>query len=182
MLDREQRLLKAYLTNDHPLHVRRTLDQYYYHTLQDTRPRDGDQLVLRYLAKNGTRPGVLTMVDQLWLWVLNGADGEPDAVVSCFPAAGKPGTLGHPDPLGLTDVLRRVKLHLLDSPSLVQTPYDLAGLIAATCSRVYLDRSSILSFDGADSTLQFSEIYETEIRNIVRHNHPICACIPPRCQ
>ncbi len=48
----EEKLLNAYLVGDRPpLHLRRTLDQYYYHTLQDTTKRDGDQVVTRYQKK-----------------------------------------------------------------------------------------------------------------------------------
>lgn len=57
------------------LHMRRTLDQSYYPTLQDTHLRDQDQVVERYSRKQQgnywTEPRVL-MVDQLWLWVLGG--------------------------------------------------------------------------------------------------------------
>ncbi|RYP91578.1 hypothetical protein DL770_002292 [Monosporascus sp. CRB-9-2] len=167
-LNRDQKLLKAYLTNDHPLHVRRTLDQYYYHTLTDTTMRDQDQVVRRYQAEAHMQPRILTMVDQLWLWVLHGLNGKSDTVISCFPFVEQEGILKHPDPYGLTDVLRRVKLYILDAPSSVQTAYDLAGLIAATCSRVYFDRASILSFEDTKSTLQFSELYETVVRNTIQ--------------
>jgi hypothetical protein len=166
-LVRDQKLVKAYLTDDHPLHIRRTLDQYYYHTLTDTTMRDKDQLLTSYQNKNEMQPRILTMVDQLWLWVLNGDQGKPDIVVSCFPDVEQQEASAQPDPHGLTNVLRCIKLRLLDEPSSVQTAYDLAGLIAATCSRVYFDRASTLSFGNTKSTLQFSELYETEISDIV---------------
>lgn len=38
-LTSDQKLVEAYITDDHPLHIRRTLDQYYYHTLDDTAMR-----------------------------------------------------------------------------------------------------------------------------------------------
>lgn len=53
------------------LHIRRSLDQYHYHALSDTRSRDNDQLVSRMFDK--TRKyhlkgrQVLMVVDQLWL-------------------------------------------------------------------------------------------------------------------
>ncbi|OJJ70526.1 hypothetical protein ASPBRDRAFT_208262 [Aspergillus brasiliensis CBS 101740] len=142
-LTSDQKLVEAYITDDHPLHIRRTLDQYYYHTLDDTAMRDQDQL---------------------WLWVLKGEQGKPDTIVSCFPVL----DMAYPDPRGVTNILRRVKLRLLDEPYLVQTCYDLAGLITATCSRVYLDRASTLSFGTTRSSLQFSEVYETEITDIIQ--------------
>ena len=163
-LDQNLRLIKQYLNDAHPLHIRRTLDQYYYHTLADTRKRDQDQLVTRYQAKREAGPKVLTMVDQLWLWVLNGGPGKPGIVVTCFPHIGQ---RTDADPEGVTDVLRCVKLRLKESS--VESAYDLAGLIAATCSSVYLDPASILSLNGAEkTTLQFSELYETEIGDVVR--------------
>lgn len=66
-------LLKDYLHGNPPLHGRRTLDQSYYWKLDDTGPRDRDQVVYR-----GTKTGKDTrgtarviMVDQLWLYILD---------------------------------------------------------------------------------------------------------------
>lgn len=174
-LNIEQKLLKAYLTNQHPLHLRRTLDQYYYHTLEDTRERDADQVVSRHQTFTGLRPRIITMVDQLWLWVLSGEGSLPDTVVTCFPHVGKGGgenDENDPDPEGLTSVLQRIKRSLLDKSFRVQTAYDLAGLIAATCSRLYLDPGSTLTFRKGPTMFQFAELYETEISNIVCC--PIC--------
>jgi hypothetical protein len=171
----EKRLLNAYLVDDSPpLHLRRTLDQYYYHTLKNTTKRDGDQVVSRYQNKNRLQPQIITMVDQLWLWVLKGVDDQPDTVVSCFPDVGnakarKAGTVIDLDPGGQTNVLERVKHCLLAEPYSIQTAYDLAGLIAATCSRIYLDPGSTMSVTNGEDQwgLQFSELYQTEISDIV---------------
>ncbi|KAH6842343.1 hypothetical protein B0I37DRAFT_417528 [Chaetomium sp. MPI-CAGE-AT-0009] len=71
-----QKLYWVYLDEEHPLHVRRTLDQYYYHTLPDTEERDNDQTGIRYhnqhlkstnLTQSTNPAPVLTMVDQLWI-------------------------------------------------------------------------------------------------------------------
>lgn len=72
------------LVNDHlgtasPLHPRRTLEQYYNWTSEDTAHRDRQQVVYR-----GTRlrsdpeaiPRVI-MVDQIWLWVLDESKLHP---------------------------------------------------------------------------------------------------------
>lgn len=40
-------LLRRYLYKRRPVHLRRTLDQYYYSYLADTNDRDGDQVVMR---------------------------------------------------------------------------------------------------------------------------------------
>jgi hypothetical protein len=69
-----ERLLRENLHEDPPMHIRRTLDQSYFLTLEDTEARDKDQVVYR-----GTRAGKslyarntrVVMVDQLWLWILD---------------------------------------------------------------------------------------------------------------
>jgi len=52
-------------------HMRKTLDQFYYTTLQDTESRDLDQVVEKYSRKYNWSEHRVLMVDQLWLWVLN---------------------------------------------------------------------------------------------------------------
>jgi hypothetical protein len=160
----DQKLLYGYLNDDHPIHIRRTLAQYYYHTLRDTAERDKSQVVTRYQTNEGLQPKVITMVDQLWLWVLNGEDGQPESVITCFPQIGES---GDPDRYRQTDVFGSIKHYLEDVPSSVQTAYDLACLIAAKCSRIYLDTRSTLNFKNQNN-VRFSEIYETAIGNVVR--------------
>jgi hypothetical protein len=65
-----------------PLHIRRTLDQYYYLGMDSTKQRDEDQVVakrplseiLKNLNNSDTQrpsdPEVI-MVDQLWLWIID---------------------------------------------------------------------------------------------------------------
>lgn len=92
----DERLLKKYLDADPPIHPRRTLDQFYYWTLKDTRTRDRDQVVYRGTApkrelihrqcvKAGCknckeiimkRPRVV-MVDQLWMFILDNSKCTP---------------------------------------------------------------------------------------------------------
>jgi hypothetical protein len=73
----DEKLLRKYLRHRPPMHVRRTLDQSYHYTLDDTKLRDRDQVVLRYARKKISQddgrisPRVL-MVDQCWLWVIGG--------------------------------------------------------------------------------------------------------------
>lgn len=45
---KNEKLLCAYLYNQPPVHPRRTLDQFYYHMLEDTKERDQDQVITRY--------------------------------------------------------------------------------------------------------------------------------------
>lgn len=71
----DEKLLRKYSRHQPPLHVRRTLDQSYHPTLDDTKLRDRDQVVLRDARKKISQgygsivPRVL-MVDQCWLWVI----------------------------------------------------------------------------------------------------------------
>ena len=67
----DTKMLRSFVHHDSPLHIRRTLDQFYFHTLENTSNRDCDQVVHRgtRAAKEGkTR---IIMVDQLWLWILD---------------------------------------------------------------------------------------------------------------
>ncbi|KAK5991971.1 hypothetical protein PT974_05367 [Cladobotryum mycophilum] len=53
------------------LQPRRTLDQYFYPYLDNTLHRDKDQVVYRYTNQHQNDAKIF-MVDQLWLWILNG--------------------------------------------------------------------------------------------------------------
>lgn len=67
----DEALIKGYVR--HGLHVRRTLDQFYYSMLNTSR-RDGDQVVYRHAQARGavTDDVKILMVDQLWLWIIGG--------------------------------------------------------------------------------------------------------------
>lgn len=77
-LSPDEMLIRAYLHANPSLHVRRTLDQFYYHGI-DTDARDQDQVVYRYLEKR-RKECKIYMVDQLWLWILGKGNGKP----ACF--------------------------------------------------------------------------------------------------
>lgn len=62
------------------LHIRRTLDQSYFLTLEDTTKRDRDQVVYRETQLSWTTSMNVTrvvMVDQLWLWILDEREQQP---------------------------------------------------------------------------------------------------------
>ncbi len=71
----DERLLRHSLQDmsDSPLHIRRTLDQSYFLTLEDTASRDRDQVVFRETSSRTRLDAVarVVMVDQLWLWILD---------------------------------------------------------------------------------------------------------------
>lgn len=169
----DKKLLESYLNDAHPLHIRRTLDQYRYHTLEDTTERDETQVVTKYQKRQNLEPKVVTMVDQLWLWVLKGTEAQPDTVITCFPGVVRWNLDDHPDRYGRTSALRSIRLSLLEDPASIQSPYDLAGLIAAKCAGIYLDNASTLAFGDSHKTVQLSEIYETTIGDVVSNYIPL---------
>lgn len=61
-----------------PFQPRLSLDQYYYSQLENTAARDKDQVVYRYTnnPQNSTEPKIF-MVDQLWMWLINGGMDKP---------------------------------------------------------------------------------------------------------
>lgn len=111
------------------------------------------------------------MVAQLWLWALVGPDCSADTVVTSFPAPScQSPKHGHidpavqaPDPNGATNVLSNILLHLLEVPAAVRSPYDLAVIIAAECSKVYLNAG-----DTQTPEERFPDIYESSIGDVVR--------------
>ncbi|KAK7211732.1 hypothetical protein V2G26_018910 [Clonostachys chloroleuca] len=167
---KEQKLLHQYVYDgrNHPLHLmhtRRTLDQFYYHSLKSTEKRDGDQAVSRYQAANFPNdPKIMAVADQLWLWVLVGPSKRAQAVISCFPSrqTSELRTDISLDPNGKTDILHKIKLYLLQEPQAVKNPpYDLVGVIVSKCSGAFLDSSN------PPRGLQFAEVYESSISNIM---------------
>lgn len=72
VLTGDDALIEAYLRNSPPLHIRRTLDQFFYHGI-DTTKRDRDQVVYRYCKREGIEPRIF-MVDQCWLWILGNGE------------------------------------------------------------------------------------------------------------
>lgn len=102
----ELKLIWAFLGHDPPFNCRRTLDQYQYPSIHDTRARDDDQ-VLYKLTKERLPAGVSTvkartpeddvlngnllMVDQLWLWIMETPDHKctyPTHFSHTFPPLG----------------------------------------------------------------------------------------------
>jgi hypothetical protein len=69
--ERDVMLLRAYLNSpEHSLHIRRTLDQSFYHHV-NTDTRDDDQVIHRFqegILKHNRYDSKILMVDQLWMW------------------------------------------------------------------------------------------------------------------
>jgi hypothetical protein len=76
----EGSLIKAYLHHRPPLHIRRSLDQFYYLSMKeaDIRARDRDQVVYNFAKRKlleqkkntETHDHPIVMVDQLWMWII----------------------------------------------------------------------------------------------------------------
>ncbi|KAM6505792.1 hypothetical protein FSOLCH5_013967 [Fusarium solani] len=160
-LNGTEKLYWMYLDQKSPLHVRRTLDQFYYHTLPNTDERDRDQTVLRHFRKQKPseedfRP-VLTMVDQLWMWVLPEIGRSPPTVITAFPQRCNRMTSSTSKNMTvlIANIIERAR------ELAVRTHGELAEVIASECSRIYLDATS-----DRKPPIQFLEIYNTSIGEI----------------
>ncbi|KAL5121649.1 hypothetical protein ACEQ8H_000335 [Pleosporales sp. CAS-2024a] len=146
----DEMLLRAHLTSSQvSLHIRRTLDQFFYHNI-DTRSRDCDQVVYRYQCKSGHGEDVdpkIFMVDQLWLWTLG-----KDLVVTAFPQRWQQ---PRNDPLNVLDGIIEDINSKTREP--VKNVYDLAMIIVSRCSGVF-DRHRV-----GDEDYQFLDMFEASI-------------------
>ncbi|KAI1862732.1 uncharacterized protein JN550_010069 [Neoarthrinium moseri] len=124
-----ERLLRDNVDKDPPLHIRRTLDQYYFLTLENTSERDKDQVVYRG-TKPRDSPTRVVMVDQLWLWILN-----DNTIITSFPRRwGR----NKPDASGVHKSLR---VRLRKGTEEIRSIHHLAMIIVDQCSRVFFDRT-----------------------------------------
>ncbi|KAF2750062.1 hypothetical protein M011DRAFT_229081 [Sporormia fimetaria CBS 119925] len=153
----DEMLIRAHLTTSTvSLHVRRTLDQFFYHNI-DTESRDEDQVVYRYQVKNqikgkpslheGDLDPKIFMVDQLWMWTLG-----KDLIVTSFPQRWQQ---PKNDPLNVLDGIIEDINSKTREP--VRSVYDLALLITGRCIAV-LDRNRI-----DETSYQFLDMFEASI-------------------
>ncbi|KAI5820038.1 hypothetical protein BZA77DRAFT_241037 [Pyronema omphalodes] len=168
-------LLRGYI-NSNDLHPRRTLDQFSYYMLGNADTidqRDQDQVVYRWAkernkqAKNISkyhsyvRDPKLIMVDQLWLWIIDGglcfrprksvqANRDVDTVVSCFPQPLTENSGGD----ALEDILKSIES---EARVPTESAIQLASLIVSHCVGL-LDRK-IFDYDQR----RFQEYFEDSI-------------------
>jgi ankyrin repeat protein/Mg2+ and Co2+ transporter CorA len=148
----DEMLLRAHLgSSTVSLHVRRTLDQFFYHNI-DTQSRDEDQVVYRYQCRGqspeelGIDPKIF-MVDQLWMWILG-----KDLIVTAFPQRWQQ---PRNDPLNVLDgIIEDINSKTRDP---VRSVYDLATIITSRCSGVF-DRHRM-----GDEDYQFLDMFESSI-------------------
>ncbi|KAF2212204.1 hypothetical protein CERZMDRAFT_59120 [Cercospora zeae-maydis SCOH1-5] len=143
-------LLRAHLSKSASfLHVRRTLDQFFYHNI-DTTYRDCDQVVYRFQEKhykNLEGGPKIFMVDQLWMWILG-----KDLVVTSFPQRWRQ---PRNDPLNVLEgIIEEINSKTREP---VQDVYELAMTIAGRCFGTF-DRHR-----KGDDDFQFLDMFESSI-------------------
>ncbi|KAI4229409.1 MAG: hypothetical protein L6R36_000863 [Xanthoria steineri] len=146
--DCDEMLIQAYLRSTPNLHIRRTLDQFYYHAIS-TEDRDTDQVVYRYTREKRQKRKVF-MVDQLWVWIIG-----KDLIVTSFPQRWKQ---PKGDPLNVLDGIIEDMNSKTRPP--VKSVYDLATLITGRCSGVF-DRHRL-----GDEQFQFLDMFESSIGQV----------------
>ena len=153
---KDEVLIQAYLTASRSfLHVRRTLDQFFYHNI-DTRERDRDQVVYRYQKNNPKEPEhdpKIFMVDQLWMWILG-----KDLVVTSFPQRWRQ---PRNDPLNVLEgIIEDINSRTREP---VQNVYELAMTIVGRCVGTF-DRHR-----KGDDDYQFFDMFESSIGSAMDH-------------
>jgi hypothetical protein len=190
-IDRYEKLLWTYLYDRHPLHVRRTLDQFYYSSLDSTEARDNDQIPHKYFKnrlpesrqcpESGQCPEncmhPVLMVDQLWLWVIDEGSRSlfeathkfvlnliQGTVITSFPQRWTERRKDELDPGNTTDVIENIIRHLDGYAAEIGSAWDLAALISTQCSQLCFNAT--ISQNGR---LAFPECYEIEIGHAVSY-------------
>lgn len=180
-------LLKNYLyvkSPMSPIHIRRTLDQFYYYMSEDTKERDADQVISRHFRrKYPEKPVPIMMVDQLWLWILDESMDEDnnqqlfspranyfktETIITCFPK-GWGNAKYMKDNASILDtidilesVLRRLRKKFRN-PVLSVT--ELADLIVTRCLGLHFDEEL-----WETERHRHLEIFDYSIHYIVRLN------------
>ncbi|PHH91890.1 hypothetical protein CDD83_9911 [Cordyceps sp. RAO-2017] len=134
----DERLVTQNLDTKAPIHIRRTLDQFYHWTTADTTDQDHNQVVCRK-TRSGIDPRAtsrLVVVDQLWMWIL-----DENTILTCFPRRwGR----NKPDPSAVHKGIRQTIGELVKREHETWCIYDLALIIIDECSRVFFDRTAPL--------------------------------------
>ncbi|KAI3318081.1 hypothetical protein HD806DRAFT_540551 [Xylariaceae sp. AK1471] len=163
------RLISAYLARGaHYLHLRRTLDQFYYIGVEDTEDRDINQVVQRYAVKKFSMTdesrmrSKLIMVDQLWLWVLE----DKHMVITSFPQSwGGSGSSGDSE----SGLLEQIKGYLhLPNRQLIMSVNQLASVIITECTRVFG------RFKIPHRELRFLDFFDASISDVADRHAKIC--------
>ncbi|KAI9899368.1 hypothetical protein N3K66_005829 [Trichothecium roseum] len=153
----DERLLRSDINQDPPLHMRRTLDQYYFLTL-DTSERDKDQVVYRETKTSRGYYGKprVVMVDQLWMWIL-----DDRTIITSFP---KRWGRNKPDSSGVHKSLRDRLEAMHTRGEGIQSIHHLAAMIIDQCSRVFFDRTRAL-----DERPEVMDLFSSAIGYATQH-------------
>jgi len=147
-------------------HPRRALDQYSYHTLDETSSRDEDQVISRFQSKRRLGPPVITVVDQLWLWIIT--YGGCLTVITCSPEADLLPNSSIMD--FYTKFIRQVlENQMAWFTNLQDVRHVLVHQIAASYSAHYMGPSNRLHF--GDTVIEPHEVYKGTIRDAVGYNY-----------
>ena len=188
-LNPDQKLVWSYLWGDIPLHIRRTLDQFYYDALDsDTpqragvEPRNKDQVVYRFMKKEwkDDDPYVL-MVDQLWMVMLE--DGmcthqvqnldfkehlsplQPDTLITSFPQLLNNTNSLDCNAVKEADIAGLISKELSnENRAPLASTYDMMFLILEICTGVFYDAAV-----RRNEKLRFFEFFERRIQDVVRN-------------
>lgn len=160
------RLMTDQLFGDRPLHLRRTLDQFYYFSASNTAARDRDQVVSKFgpeRANVGSRP--LLMVDQLWLWVLGGS-----TLITCFDRSLEDNDDVH------FNLLDHVLWKLSTQARRIQSAYELAHLV------IYEASGFIFKYSySIPRARRFHEIFRSAIATVSNAQTDIFAQLERLC-
>ena len=170
--DGDELLIRAHLNKLEPssstLHLRRTLDQFFYRTI-DTDMRDDDQVIYKYEKKKRERnrqTGIrhhsddlkVIMVDQLWMWIMGN-----DLIVTSFPQRWRQPRV---DPMNVLESIIQ-ELHLSTGDD-VESVYDLAIFIAGRCFGTF-DRDGSRFLDMFESSIGEAMDDETHLFERFKH-------------
>ncbi|EPE32023.1 hypothetical protein GLAREA_12105 [Glarea lozoyensis ATCC 20868] len=164
----DEKLVQAYLASqNHRLHIRRTLDQFYYLGMEDTEDRDTNQVVQRYALKGLDKidenqtdlllQSKLIMVDQLWLWILG-----KGTVITSFPQGWGQAAGSEDEHVGM---LEQIKQYLREpGRDPIRSAEALASVIIKECTQVF-GRFQV------SEKLQFLDFFDSSISDVAdRHS------------
>ncbi|KAK4211780.1 hypothetical protein QBC37DRAFT_289499, partial [Rhypophila decipiens] len=139
---RDKSMIRRFLHHDPPLHPRRTLYQAAY-TRKSMHWRDDQDS--RKVAR-------AVMVDQLWMWVLDGR-----SLITFFPSRYG---VDYRDPSGVHELVKR-RLRNLPRGQ-IRTVYDLALIVLSEVTNVFFDRAKT-----QDNQPQVLDTFERSIGDII---------------
>ncbi|KAI0138927.1 hypothetical protein F4776DRAFT_42918 [Hypoxylon sp. NC0597] len=118
--NRDYKLSEYYKTSKATIHKSRTLDGYFHGPAAETRDRDLEQVVTRWIQRNTTnkQSSDILRVDQLWLWVI-----DDKTIIS----SGTNRAYDETDPI-FEEILNRL-LGIQESPNSETTPSSVDSLV-----------------------------------------------------